>query len=89
MIDIAKVNSYILFNNWRDQHPNTDILKRPKRFGQLEFTEELIRQLGNIFIRAEPPIHKAPVTYVNHPIIPGVSDLRRNCKLCFKKIQQK
>ena len=84
MIDIAKVNSFILFNNWRAQNPDVEILKRTRRFTQLDFTEELIRQLGGIDLYSEPPVSRKCITFVSHSILPVYSNLRRNYKLCYQ-----
>ena len=84
MIDIAKVNSFILFNNWRAQNPDVEILKRSRRFTQLDFTEELIRQLGGIDLYSEPPVSRKCITFVSNSILPVYSNLRRNDKLCYQ-----
>ena len=44
-LDIARVNAFILFENFRKKHRYVPELQRPNRYGQLDFTEELIRQL--------------------------------------------
>ena len=52
-LDIARVNAFILFEGFRKKH--ADIipeLQRPDRYGQLDFTTELIRQLADLDVHA-------------------------------------
>ena len=38
LIDICRVNSYILFMEFRKQHPDIEELQCPKAYNQLDFT---------------------------------------------------
>ena len=91
MIDICRVDSYILFQEFRKQNPDIKELRRPKSFSQLDFTDELIRQLGNIDNLEDIPSRKKPKQFTKHSIIPIQSKSRKNCKLCYSlhKIEQK
>jgi hypothetical protein len=94
-LDIARVNSYILFQDWRKKNPDYEELHRNKNYSQLGFTEELIRQLGNIADDAEVPLAEKPKmaapeviipeVFTSHPILPGMQNARKNCKLCYLK----
>lgn len=42
MIDISVVNSFILFQLFRAEHPEIEELQRPTRFSLLDFREELV-----------------------------------------------
>jgi len=86
-LDIARVNSYIIFQDWRVQNSDIEELKRPKKYNQLAFTEELIRQLAKIDESAEIPSASKPKVFTVHAIIPGMvkSSQRKNCKLCYQK----
>ncbi len=53
VIDLASVNSYILFKEWSAQNPNNPDLKSNAKYGQLEFREELVEQLAEL---AQPPV---------------------------------
>jgi hypothetical protein len=44
LIDIAIVNSYILFKQHRANNPNVEALRRPKSYSLLDYKEELVRQ---------------------------------------------
>ena len=83
MIDIARVNSYILFNDWRSKNQDVEGLKRPNRYTQLDFTEELIRELAEIKLYSKVPTASMPVYHVSHSIIPIFDDKRRNCTVCY------
>ena len=88
MIDISRVNSYILFNDWRSKNKDVLELRRPNRYTQLDFTEELIRDLAKIALYAQVPVASMHIYHVCQSIIPVVSAKRRNCKLCYDKYQQ-
>lgn len=88
-IDIAVVNSFILFQQWRELHPQVPELQRPAVYGQLEFREELIRQLGDIDENTTVPLYTKPTGlrphkdyYSEH--LPVWTEKRLNCKVCYK-----
>lgn len=90
-IDIAVVNAYVLFQETRAKYPDVPELQRPVGYGQLEFREELVRQLGGVEEREDIPLGKH-----NHPPKrkresenrcgghPDWSDTRRYCTVCYK-----
>ena len=84
-IDIARVNSYILFKEWQSKHIDVEELKRSARFGQLDFTEELIRQLGQIEDWMEPPTYGISRPNTPHTLIPQWCEVKRNCKMCYQR----
>ena len=87
-IDIARVNSYILFEEWRKTNPNMFTnKKRPKKYLQLQFTEELIRDLCKLAEFQEVPLaDNAKITVSTcYKIDPQYSDKFRNCTYCYKK----
>lgn len=79
-VDIAVVNSYILFNEQCKQHTDIAELKRNARFDQLAFRIELAQQLLELSdgevnrsdSAAEVPQHE-----------PERHNKRRNCKKCY------
>ncbi|XP_066926570.1 piggyBac transposable element-derived protein 4-like [Clytia hemisphaerica] len=81
LIDIAIVNSFILFQELRKQGKLGDV-KRPKDYSLLHFREELVRNILGIPEFADPPIYKlltpterkVPITH-----IPDFTSSRRNC----------
>ena len=56
MIDIATVNSFILFQAHRKQFPNQLSLQRPSCYSLLEFREELVREILQLEEFAKPPV---------------------------------
>jgi hypothetical protein len=48
MIDVAACNSFILFEHFRKLHPEVPALHRPASYLQLQYREEVIKQLGDI-----------------------------------------
>ena len=91
MIDIAVVNSYILFQLHRAEHPEQEDLKRPKKYSITEFREELVRQLASIEEYGQPPVFnlsaKSPGDYETIHI-PQFSEVKKNCKVCYATIKQ-
>ncbi|KAL9978044.1 hypothetical protein ACROYT_G015521 [Oculina patagonica] len=86
MIDIAIVNSYILFQLHRKEHPDEEALKRPQKFAIAEYREELVRQLAGLEEYGQPPVFKPqtkdPGEFVTDHI-PRMSGTKRNCKVCY------
>ena len=52
---IARVNAFILFEDFRKKHADIPELQRPDRYEQLDFTTELIRQLADLDVHADVP----------------------------------
>ena len=55
MIDIAVVNSHILFQCHRKGNPDKEELKRPNKYSFLEYREEIVRQLVELNEYGHPP----------------------------------
>ena len=55
-LDTARVNAFILFEDFRKKHADIPELQRPDRYGQLDFTTELIRQLADLDVHADVPL---------------------------------
>lgn len=80
-IDIAVVNSFILFQAHREEHPEIEELTRKTGFDQLAFRIELVNQILGMddrHVHLPPPPKKS-----EHK--PTVHEKRRNCKLCYEK----
>lgn len=93
-IDIAVVNSFILFEEYRRQHPEIPELSRSAYFDQFSFRLELIEQLLGYDERLPgPAVHPVPTR--NAPQAqkhqPKKIERYRNCKLCYeqRKVEQK
>ena len=56
-LDIARVNAFILFeDSERSMQVYTRTTKSPDRYGQLDFTTELIRLLADLDVHADVPL---------------------------------
>ncbi|XP_048587509.1 piggyBac transposable element-derived protein 4 [Nematostella vectensis] len=85
MIDIAVVNSHILFQIHCAKNPDNTALHHPKKYSVAEFREELVRQLAGLEEFGPPPAHKPPTSAPNQfesVHMPMMSDVKRNCKVC-------
>lgn len=85
MIDIAIVNTYILFQLHRAEHPDEKALKRPQKFAIAKYREELVRQIAGLEEYGQPPVSKPPkrepgefetVHLLTFP------EKGKNCKVC-------
>ena len=91
-IDIARVNSYILFNEFRKRNPDIPELQRPSHYNQLDFTLELNRQLAGIKDDECVPIKVRKKEVVErHPmkifLVKNAKE-RNNCKLCYSRFRK-
>ena len=76
--DIGRVNAFILFEDFRKKHPDIPKLQRPNRYGQLDFTEELIRQLADLDVHADVPLASKKRVFTTQTIIHVMTKERRN-----------
>ena len=83
-LDIARVNSYIMFQEWRKCNNNNE-LERPAHYGQLEFLIESMKQLACIANDSRIPIYESTEPKsTDHPVNPKWSDKSNNCKRCYR-----
>ncbi|XP_072140441.1 piggyBac transposable element-derived protein 4-like [Dermacentor andersoni] len=87
-IDIAVVNSFILFQEHRQQHLSTPELQRSAHFDQLSFRLELTQQLLELDDEEVARVYPVPKEVPHHP---QKMRKRRNCRMCYqeRKIEQK
>ncbi|KAJ8356795.1 hypothetical protein SKAU_G00195890 [Synaphobranchus kaupii] len=88
-IDIAVVNSFLLFQEWQQCHAAPGNESRFAKYTQIDFRENLARQLGGIDTHASFPSHslktQPPPSEFHSTHIPQMQDSSRNCWLCYKK----
>ena len=94
LIDIAVVNSYILFLDHQARFP--DELERPAGYSQCDFRDELVRQICDFDEYGDPPVHtsgrpKAQPSLFETQHLPLISEKKRNCVVCYKqeKVERK
>ena len=80
--------SSILFVDFRKKHADIQELQRPDRYGQLDFTTDLIRQLADLDVHADVPLLSKKHVFTTHSIIPVMTMERKNCKKCYKEKQK-
>ena len=88
MVDIAIVNSFILFCHHRANNPDDEDLERDKGYSLLDFREELVRDLVVLDEYGKPPEHKPPpkqpsMFETTHMPIYGKE--KKNCKVCYAR----
>ena len=77
------MNAFILFEDFRKKHADIPELQRPDRYGQLDFTTELIRQLADLDVHADVPLvkkkkkKKKKSVFTTHSIIPVMTKERK------------
>ena len=87
-LDIAKVNAYIIFQEWRKLNPNIAELQRPARYGELEFTVELMKQLANLSDSERIPTYEVDTNNNGHPVKPKWSTKANNCRRCYRLFEK-
>jgi len=89
MLEVAVVNSYLLFNTYRAEHPEE--IQRGSRYTAREFRRRLICQLANIdehcaeipkFRRGRPSAAVEPVQPALHLV--EYTETERTCKYCSR-----
>ena len=88
LIDIAVVNSFILFKEHQIKYPDNEALHRTGEYSLANFREEIVRQLCDFPEYGAPPAattaKPAPGEFETIHI-PVFSDVRRNCVVCYKQ----
>ena len=88
LIDIAIVNSFLLFQQYRAQNPEVEALHRMKSYSIANFREALVRQICNWSEYDNPPayVRKTPGPGQFETVhMPQVSEYKRNCTVCYKE----
>ena len=89
LVDMAVVNSYILFLEHRAQNPHEEALRRPAGYTQAEFREEIIRDICEFPEYGDPPLcdntRRDPDRELyDSTHMPIFTDERKNCVVCYK-----
>lgn len=91
LIDIAVVNSFILFREHQSNFPDDKYLHRPSNYSLASFREEIVRDLCGFPEYHVPPVYsnvKPPATPEEFETthMPVYSDnIKRNCVVCYKQ----
>ena len=91
LIDIAVVNSFILFKEHQAKFPDNESLRRPADYSLGNFREEIVRQLCNFPEYDVPPANSTvkpappPMGEFETEHIPVFSKTRKRCVVCYKQ----
>ena len=90
LIDIAVVNSYILFREHQAKFPDVEELRRTKEYSLAHFREEIVRQICEFPEYDVPPVQSTckpapPPGDFETMHIPVFSDTKRNCVVCYRQ----
>ena len=90
LIDIAIVNSFILFKEHQANKPGEKALRRPGDYSLSSFREEIVRQLCDFPEYDDPPTSTRSMPARNLNVfeavhMPEFSDVRRRCVVCYKQ----
>ena len=92
LLQIATINAYKLFAAWREANPGA--IKRPVRYSQYQFREQLVSQPVNLPMHSAPPAleraipaQAADYRQVHSAHIPNCAGEpgRANCVVCWKQ----
>ena len=82
------MNAFILFEDFRKKQADIPELQRPDRYGQLNFTTELIMQLADLDVHADVPLVSKKRVFTTHSIIPVMTNERFFFFKCYKEKQK-
>ena len=88
LIDIAVVNSFLLFERYHEQHREVEVLRQLNNYSIVDYREALVRQICGFEEYDAPPAYvRAPpgTSQFETAHMPMVSDVRRNCAVCYRE----
>jgi len=92
LIDIAVVNSFILFREDQAQFPDNEDLHRTADYSLAHFREEIVRNIcGFPEYCEEPPVSTTPISKKVDPEafksvhMPVFTEEKKNCVVCYKE----
>ena len=83
-LDIARVNSFIMFQEFRKLNPDIKELERPTKYSQLNFTVELIIELAGLEPNMKVPLYEQQKNVGDHNVVPVPTSVSRNCVRCYR-----
>ena len=90
LVDIAVVNSFILFQRYREQHADIEGLHLALGYSVVDFREALVRQICGWQEYYDPPAYEQSVPGFSqfqtvHMPVASDDGIRRNCVVCYGK----
>ena len=89
LIDVAVVNSFILFKAHETQFLDKEALRRPSSYDLVNFREEIVRQLCDFPEYGNPPLPSNPLrpplpsAFVTEHI-PMIVEVNKRCVVYYK-----
>jgi hypothetical protein len=90
LIDMAIVNSYILFQSHRDSNPDNPALHRISKYSIVDFREQTVRQICGLAEYDRPPVNERVQAVpphdqfcTTHIATTAGNGVRRNCVVCY------
>ncbi|CAB4039704.1 Hypothetical predicted protein [Paramuricea clavata] len=90
LIDMAIVNSFLLFQSHRNSDPGNPALHRKSTYTMVDYREELVRQLCGLAEYDRPPVNEQvqavppPDQFCTaHLATTAANGVRRNCVVCY------
>ena len=88
LVDIAIVNGFLLFQQYRGENPDKEALRRINTYSIADFREALVRQICHWPEYEDPPtcVARTPSESQFETVhMPEVSGEKRNCVVCYKE----
>ena len=88
LLDIAIVNGFLLFQQYRAENPDKEALRRINTYSIADFREALVRQICHWPEYEDPPAYVARTpseSQFETVHMPEVSEEKRNCVVCYKE----
>ena len=89
LIDVAVVNSFILFQEHRRKFPNNEALKRPAKYSLAAYREELVRNLCDFPVTDYPPcndsVKESTLGAFDVVHCPIYLEVKKQCVVCLKE----
>ena len=91
LVDMAIVNSFILFQKYRAEHEDIVELQHKNTYSMVDYREAIVRQICKLPDYDVPPVYSSTKRSVNtHNFrtdhLPGTEyTIRRNCFVCYKE----
>lgn len=87
LIDIAVVNSFLLFREHQSRFPDNAALKRAADYSLAHFREEIVRNICGFEEYMDPPAASKTVGDPNEFVtdhVPVMTEEKNNCVVCYK-----
>ena len=90
LVDIAVVNSFLIFQKYRAEHADVEELQRRSGYSIVDFREALVRQICGWPEFDDPPAYERSVPgesqfQTDHIAVASEDGLRRNCVVCYRE----